>query len=234
MAAVRELRADLGENQQTFGMRLGLSTISVARYERSRAPRGKVLARLAEIAADRGLDKLEDTFRRALNEEFGGATPAGSKVDFSNAGEQDLILALLDILRKPQYAREAETVKQILEPVALLRRENADFLEAQQRGRIAIIKLLRKGYAVEVIMSRMGEPVERIAEALFHSADLELMKQWVPEVVGLLLKHGWTTERVFQRFGHGLMGPMLSDILKRGAVKRRHSKEPGTPGKDEQ
>jgi transcriptional regulator with XRE-family HTH domain len=225
MAAARDLRLALGESQQNFGIRLGSSTISVARYERSRAPRGKVLAKLAEIAADRGLDRLEDTFRRALSDELGGPPPAGLLTEPLHSGEKDLIFALLEILRKAQYAKEAEEVRRILRRVAHQRKEDADFLEAQQRGRSAITRLLRKGYGVDSIRTRMGEPIEKIAEALFRSADIELIQQRAPEVVRLLEKNGWTIKRVFQEFGDGLAGAIRADALGIGTGEMQSRKK---------
>jgi transcriptional regulator with XRE-family HTH domain len=213
MGAVRELRLAVGDSQQDFAGRMNLSTISVARHERSRAPRGKVLAKLAEIANAHGFDQLEDIFRQALIDELGGPPPAGSPIAFNNAKEKDLALALLDVLRRPQYSKEADMIQRILEPIALERQEDADFFEASQRGRIAITRLLRKGYAVEAITNRMGESVEKIAEALFHSGDAALIQRRTREVVDQLLKSGWTIERVFQRFGHGLGGVIISRAL---------------------
>jgi transcriptional regulator with XRE-family HTH domain len=225
MSATRLLRLSLGDSQQSFGIRLGLSTISVARYERSRAPRGRILAKLAEIAAGQGLNQLEDTFRRALSDEFGGLPPTESLLEPIDPGEKDLVLALLGILRNPQYRKEAEEVQRILKPIAQKRKEDADFLEARQRGRTAITKLLHKGYAVDAVTTRMGEPIEKIAEALFHSADLELIKRRGPEVLELLEKNGWTIERVFQQFGQGLGGVQLRDALGMSGVQGQPQKE---------
>jgi len=228
MAAVRELRLCLEESQQNFGIRLGLSTVSVARYERSRAPRGKVLAKLADIAAEQGLDQLEDIFRRASSDEFGGLPLTGSLIESIDPGAKDWVLAFLDALRRPQYTKEAAMVKRILEPIAHQRREDADSLEAQQRGRTAITRLLRKGYDANTIKTRMGEPIEKIADALFHSSDFELVKRRAPEVLGLLEKNGWTTERLFQQFGQGLAGPTLRLVLERGTIEGQvHKKESG-------
>jgi hypothetical protein len=91
--------------------------------------------------------------------------------------------------------------------------------------------LLHQGYGVDVISAQMGEPIEKIAEALFRSSDFELIKRRGREVLGLLQENGWTIERVFQQFGHGLPGITFSNALGmttvEGQLEKKESNKKG-------
>jgi transcriptional regulator with XRE-family HTH domain len=67
---VRELRQHLGESQQAFATRLGLSIRAIANYEKDRRPTGMALLALARAAAAAGLGLLTDHFMSALMEEL--------------------------------------------------------------------------------------------------------------------------------------------------------------------
>jgi transcriptional regulator with XRE-family HTH domain len=80
--AVRELRGHLGDTQQAFAHRLGLSIRAIANYEKDRRPTGTALAALARAAqdAERAAQDAEraarsrtlsDAFVRALIDELG-------------------------------------------------------------------------------------------------------------------------------------------------------------------
>jgi len=68
--AVRELRKHLGESQQAFSNRLGLSISAVVKYEGGREPTGRALAQLAHAAAEAGRHDLAYLFTRALVREL--------------------------------------------------------------------------------------------------------------------------------------------------------------------
>ena len=68
--AVRALREHLGESQQAFATRLGLSMRAVCNYEKDRGPTGKSLAALAKAASDAGRLDLAQTFIRALGKDL--------------------------------------------------------------------------------------------------------------------------------------------------------------------
>jgi len=69
--AVKELRHQLGESQQAFSNRLGLSMAAIVKYEAGRAPTGKALAQLAHVAAEAGRHDLAYLFAAALIKELG-------------------------------------------------------------------------------------------------------------------------------------------------------------------
>lgn len=64
--AIKELRQRLGESQQAFATRLGISIRALANYEKDRQPHGKVLAALARAAEQGGQKPLADIFHRGL------------------------------------------------------------------------------------------------------------------------------------------------------------------------
>jgi transcriptional regulator with XRE-family HTH domain len=69
-AAVKELRLAVGDTQQDFAQRLGLAISTVVRYERSRPPKGKALAQMAEVAESIGHAALAQKFAGALDAEL--------------------------------------------------------------------------------------------------------------------------------------------------------------------
>jgi transcriptional regulator with XRE-family HTH domain len=69
--ALIELRALLNETQQQFANRLGTAVTTIARYETSRPPKGRVLAQLEQIAQAEGHSVCGDAFRIALEKDLG-------------------------------------------------------------------------------------------------------------------------------------------------------------------
>src|SRR5579862_1660332 len=71
--AVKKLRERLGDSQQAFATRLGLSIRTIANYEGGRRPSGKPiveLLRLADAAAGAGNADLQGIFLDALSDEL--------------------------------------------------------------------------------------------------------------------------------------------------------------------
>jgi len=69
--AVRELRSHLGESQQTFSNRLGLSIATIVKYEAGREPTGRALLGLAHTAREAGRHDLASVFMRTLVRSLG-------------------------------------------------------------------------------------------------------------------------------------------------------------------
>lgn len=69
--AVTELRRRLGDSQQAFATRLGLSIRAIGNYEKDRNPTGRALAQLERAATDAGHSDLAARFRDALADELG-------------------------------------------------------------------------------------------------------------------------------------------------------------------
>jgi transcriptional regulator with XRE-family HTH domain len=68
--AVKELRKQLGESQQAFATRLGLSISAVVNYEGGRTPTGRVLIALTRAAMEAGRHDLAHLFQAALANEL--------------------------------------------------------------------------------------------------------------------------------------------------------------------
>jgi DNA-binding XRE family transcriptional regulator len=70
VSAVRELRKALGDSQQAFATRLGMSVRAIANYETDRAPTGRALYKLEQLARANGRYELACQFARALATEM--------------------------------------------------------------------------------------------------------------------------------------------------------------------
>ena len=105
--AVLRLRKRLGDTQQQFANRLGMSIRAVANYEKDRRPDPRALSRLLKEAERMRDTDLADTFRAALKEEmaslYGPPSPQGFPVAPQNPTESAWVLALLVVLRSPKY-----------------------------------------------------------------------------------------------------------------------------------
>jgi len=208
-SAVRKLRMAMECTQQEFAHRLGLAIATVVRYEHNRPPRGKALAKLEQIAAAHGMEEYAAVFRRALGSELGAPPPAptGLTVEAKDEEEKNLLVALLDALRKPGYAKEAKTVRRILGPVVVRRRSDAEVHEAIEVAQLSIVRLLKSGHTPEDIQTRLGTSVQNIAEAFFRRGGPKLFsgpREWESQfggIVRLLLKDGWSIERMGEEFG---------------------------------
>lgn len=73
--ALVQLRAGLKETQQQFANRMHTAITTIARYETSRPPKGKVLAELERIAIENDLPDCAAVFRAALAKELGAPPP---------------------------------------------------------------------------------------------------------------------------------------------------------------
>jgi len=205
-STVRKLRVALDQTQEEFAQRLGVTRVTVARYEQSRPPAGKALAALEELAAEHGLDDYATVFRRALTDELGAPRPEPSQgpqstIRFKDGEEEELCRALLDVLRKRHWVKRRRPLREILAPVVQERQQDAEFFEAIKASMIGIVRLLKKGHGAEDIQHRLALPAEKIAEALFEYGGGQLVMERRSEVVGLLLKDRWGINDIAERFG---------------------------------
>jgi transcriptional regulator with XRE-family HTH domain len=95
--AVTELRHELGETQQQFACRLGCAVTTVARYETSHPPSGKVLDNLQKIAKASKRNDLVLAFR----------VTSESNPDYfirlEDVGEFEAVLAYIRRFRKAKH-----------------------------------------------------------------------------------------------------------------------------------
>lgn len=113
--AVRKLRRHLGESQQAFATRLGLSIRAVANYEKDREPRGRAAAALGRAAVEAGREDLAAIFRKSL-----WADMNNSALIVSDS-QRTWINILLDILEARQHSSLkpiCESAQQSLEAAA--------------------------------------------------------------------------------------------------------------------
>ena len=94
ISAVTHLRSALGDSQQAFANRLGLSFRSVANYEKDRRPAGRVLYQLANLAHEHGQENLAGVFAAAFSKEV------NADVEPTTHEERVWTRALLLILRR--------------------------------------------------------------------------------------------------------------------------------------
>jgi transcriptional regulator with XRE-family HTH domain len=104
--AVKRLRQHLGESQQAFANRLGLSIRAIANYEKDRRPTGMALASLARAASLAGKQDLTNEFMNALLEELGLMDIPFSLISGAWKGDRlnGFILAHLDGTESTEYA----------------------------------------------------------------------------------------------------------------------------------
>ena len=80
VSSVRELRKSLGDSQQAFATRLGMSLRAIANYETDRAPSGRALYKLEQLARASAQYELAHQFAVALAKEMDWGKPAGREV----------------------------------------------------------------------------------------------------------------------------------------------------------
>jgi hypothetical protein len=147
---------------------MGTAITTIARYETSRPPRGKVLAQLSKIAEECGLRELANSFNSALAEELGkmplGVEGVGPVIVHRNEDEKRWIAALLYALRSPEYAKQATDVKRLLrKPDEEVHKRTAAAEETYLRLRL-LLQLAAEGKSAAEISNVLGwhrDSVER-------------------------------------------------------------------------
>jgi transcriptional regulator with XRE-family HTH domain len=122
--AVRELRKTLGESQQAFSNRLGLSISSITHYEGGqRAPDYAVTLKLYRAACDAKRKDLAAFFLQMVNT----STVARAVVPVSGEEERIKIRALQSILNDSRFAHLRKPLAKLLAPVEKHIRESEAF-----------------------------------------------------------------------------------------------------------
>ena len=205
MATVRKLRLALNETQQEFAARMRVGIATIVRYEHSREPRGKALARFEQVAAGYGFDEYAAVFRKALTDELGAPPPMPKNAApvAKNAEEHEILLSVLTVLREKRYAREAKLIKEALAPLISERVQAAEVEDARAAVRGAIVRYLKKGHpAANAVVAFMTSP-EVVAEAVFRNGDSALIRKRKNELFSLLLEAGWRIAEIIEKFGVG-------------------------------
>jgi len=109
--AVKQLREHLGDSQQAFATRVGLSIRAVANYEKDRIPTGEVLTALYRVARASGEDRLAKIFWNAVHDELGLSESTGRKINDAHIGVGAAEMRLRMLLEDPAQS-ETLTDKQ--------------------------------------------------------------------------------------------------------------------------
>lgn len=189
--AVRKLREALGQTQQQFAHTLGTAITSIARYETGREPHGRPLARMAQVAADQGLEDLALTFRRALTRELGTWDSTGFTIvglEPKDDAERLYLSSVLAVLRNPQYADLLPKLNRILQRPARASIEKLDFARRSRQVRNTVLAMMKEAKSAEEIAVEVGASVDDIRQfiAWTHfeqamSGELERLKSGADE-----------------------------------------------------
>jgi transcriptional regulator with XRE-family HTH domain len=96
-AAIKQLRAHLGESQQVFANRLGITSRAVANYEAGRTPTRRVLWELMMLAGRTNNPDIENLFVEAYNATMQNLTKP------ANDEEEAWVRMVLTMLRNKNY-----------------------------------------------------------------------------------------------------------------------------------
>lgn len=115
--AVKQLRKELGfTSQQAFASYLGVAVRTVAGWEAGRIPHAGTLKRLAELAAQTGLEDVHAAIWTAGAAKDLGIVSA-ARLTPQTALEESLVFLLLFGLRRPEYKELVTPVIAAMEPL---------------------------------------------------------------------------------------------------------------------
>jgi transcriptional regulator with XRE-family HTH domain len=112
--ALIKMRAKFGWTQTQLAANLGVAVQTVGRWESYDPPRGAALERLAVWAEEAGYSGADD-FRYAQEAQHGLRRPLWFGVETEE--ESQTVIAVLDVLRRPQWAHLLPQLKRDLQPV---------------------------------------------------------------------------------------------------------------------
>jgi transcriptional regulator with XRE-family HTH domain len=104
--AVRELRRALGDTQQAFAQRLGLSIRAVANYEKDRQPDAKSLMLLARAARETDREDLVEQFAQRFRKEMNDPNAQMSLITDKEIALKEEIGRALILNNTPQWAEK--------------------------------------------------------------------------------------------------------------------------------
>lgn len=192
VSAVRELRKALGDSQQAFATRLGMSMRAIANYETDRAPTGRALYKLEQLARANGQYELAHKFAGALATEMDWAQESGQPV-WSGvvreivrnqrlcAGWPNIAMALADELEK--LIAQAKSGMQIESPLKSPDAAIANLESWLTEARYALEGSAEKTvdrFAVEWLKENAGKTPEQ-AKAAVWKQHPELYAQYLQE-----------------------------------------------------
>ena len=112
-SAIKKLRSSLGDSQQAFATRLGLSVRAIANYEGGRQPGGEILLDLHRLAVASHLNDVQRVFAAAFRNTTSG------RIEPMNDEERALVRMVVYLLRNrefvPKWPRLAQELVDSLE-----------------------------------------------------------------------------------------------------------------------
>lgn len=165
---VQKFRALLGDTQQQFAARLGVSLVTIARWETSRTPSAPWLEKLAILAKKSGLDDYAEVFRKGKAEPRHGSGRPRQQVEEAppeakNEVELRFNLAVFRVLRNPKlYPKQHAILERTLQPV--LRDMDQMLVAAQANMDVwhAAESLRQKGLSVEAIAESLSVNIDTL------------------------------------------------------------------------
>jgi transcriptional regulator with XRE-family HTH domain len=140
--AISRFRQTLGDTQQQFAHRVGLSVTSVARYETNSPPSPKVLARFVRIAREADLPAFVEIFEDRL--------PPDEEINFQDfSAVKHLLAQMVEKLRPTQLRQGRLALAGILIPD-----ENLDEAEREMQESLARVEDAVDEAAAELVRGR--------------------------------------------------------------------------------
>lgn len=111
--AVKALRTELGESQQAFATRLGLSIRAIVNYESNRVPSLKVLAQLVRVAWEHGKPDLAKPLYDHIRAEIGSEIQTPGRIEGIAAQFHIAIRRLNELCKKRRIDPTSEDVQKL-------------------------------------------------------------------------------------------------------------------------
>jgi len=162
---IREIRKRLDLTLDEFSKMLGISLVSAARYESSRPPRGKQLARVAEkVATIPGCAKEAAILQYALSAELGTWTAGKIQLDQEWLSNTDKLwhASLARALHDPKHAHILPVLAKALSEPAKDAIAELEETHASKKVAAEINRLLKLGARPLAVAEDQGVPFEAV------------------------------------------------------------------------
>jgi len=222
VSAVKELRGALGDSQQAFANRLGMSLRAIANYEKDREPAGKALYKLQQLALTHGRSDLALTFSKALALEMEWGTDPVMPVWAD---------AVREIIRNeklcPGWHHIAELIVKELEHLVSAAKAGmtVEGLLTSQADNVALLE----GHLIRTRVG-LGVPTVRIVEALIDERRREHSDEGAEAALGEIVRQRpelyekYLLEKAEAANGTGFEGSVADSELEKRKAKQSAAK----------
>ena len=166
--SVKKLREALGQTQQQFAQTARTAITTIARYETGRAPHGRSLVRLAEIASENNLLDVAEIFRNALLKELGSwdTSGFGLSLEPKNDDERLYVSAVLVALRNLPFTKVIPKLNKLLKDAADASIQQLDWAKGNVAAGETAREMANAGSSVDDIAKRICVPVHEVRDFL--------------------------------------------------------------------